>query len=185
MNDLKSLNLQPTLVGEQITLRPLQPDDFAQLYHAASDPVIWEQHPHHDRYQREVFQIFFDAAVSSRGALLVMDRASGEVIGTSRYYDWNPSSREIAIGYTFLVRSRWGGSANCEMKQLMLDHIFKWAGKVWFHIGTDNLRSRKAVEKLGGIYSHTAEFPIAGTPHAFFSILADDWRSNLTTRLMP
>jgi N-acetyltransferase len=84
------------------------------------------------------------------GALLVTDKASGEVIGTSRYYGWNPDQREVAIGYTFLVRSHWGGATNREMKQLMLSHAFRWAKVVWFHVGKNNWRSRRAMEKVGG-----------------------------------
>src|ERR1044071_5925230 len=105
-------NLQPTLIVETISLRPLITDDFEALYAAASDPLIWEQHPEPLRYQRQVFEEFFAAALASRGALLVTDKASGEVIGTSRFYDWNPEQREAAIGYTFLVRSHWGGETN-------------------------------------------------------------------------
>jgi RimJ/RimL family protein N-acetyltransferase len=118
-------DLQPTLVGESILLRPLMADDFEALYAAASDPLIWEQHPEPLRYQRQVFEEFFAGALASGGALLVIDKTSGEVIGTSRYYEWNPDQREVAIGYTFLVRSHWGGATNREMKQLMLGHAFR------------------------------------------------------------
>src|SRR5215813_15412662 len=116
-------DLQPALVGETISLRPLIADDFEALYAAASDPLIWEQHPEPLRYQREVFEEFFAGALASGGALLVTDKASGEVIGTSRYYGWNPDQREVAIGFTFLVRSHWGGALNREMKQLMLSRL--------------------------------------------------------------
>ena len=87
---------------------------------AASDPLIWEQHPEPLRYQRQVFERFFAGALASGGALLVTDKTSGDAIGTSRYYEWNPDPREVAIGYTFLVRSHWDGSMNREMKVLCL-----------------------------------------------------------------
>lgn len=172
VKDLRTIDLQPTLTGEILALRPLREDDFDDLYLAAADPLIWEQHPHSNRYQREIFQSFFDAGMASCGALLVTERATGAVIGSSRYYGWDPDLREIGIGYTFLTRSHWGGPANREMKRLMLEHIFQWAEKAWFHIGTENRRSRKAVEKLGGIYSHSADFPTGGSPHAFYYIPA-------------
>ncbi|MDB6079677.1 MAG: hypothetical protein JWO82_3424 [Akkermansiaceae bacterium] len=170
VKDVSTIELQPTLTGEHLSLRPLREDDFEALYTAASDPLIWEQHPQPTRWQREVFQTFFTLAMASGGAFTVVDPATGAILGSSRYYDWNPASREIAIGYTFLTRHYWGGPANREMKRLMLEHIFQWAEKVWFHIGTENRRSRKATEKLGGIYSHTADFPALGTPHAFYYI---------------
>jgi RimJ/RimL family protein N-acetyltransferase len=151
------IDLQPVLHGPTLTLRPLQPNDFDALYAAAADPLIWVQNPQPTRYQREVFRGVFDSGIESKGAFAVIERASGTMIGTSRYYEWNPQAREIAIGYTFLARSHWGGATNAEMKQLMLEHIFQWADTVWFHIGVDNRRSRKAMEKIGGVLSHIGE----------------------------
>lgn len=163
------IELQPVLHGPTLTLRPLQPDDFEALYAAASDPLIWEQHPEPTRYQRDVFRKFFDAGIESKGAFVAIDRATGQIVGSSRYYDWKPETREVAIGFTFLARQYWGGVTNGEMKKLMLDHVFRWADTVWFHIGHDNRRSRKALEKIGGTLSHYAEQQIGGVglPHNY------------------
>ncbi len=147
---MSDIELQPVLAGNTIRLRPLVPADFDALYMAASDPGIWEQHPDSKRYQRDVFrQRFFDGAVASGSALVIEELAGGKVIGSSRYYDWKPESREIAIGYTFLAREHWGDGTNRELKQLMLGHIAPWVDAIWFHVGESNLRSRRAVEKLG------------------------------------
>ena len=100
MNATHDLDLQPTLIGETILLRPLLADDFEPLYAAASDPMIWEQHPEPLRYQRAVFAGFFASALASGGALVVIDKPSDTVIGSSRYYDWNPDAQEVTIGYT-------------------------------------------------------------------------------------
>ncbi|MEE4192457.1 MAG: GNAT family N-acetyltransferase, partial [Halieaceae bacterium] len=82
-------DLQPTLVGDRITLRPLEERDFEALHAAASDPMIWEQHPDNTRYQRDAFEArFFRGAIASGGALAVIANDSGEVIGSSRYYEW-------------------------------------------------------------------------------------------------
>src|SRR3989338_1111357 len=158
-------DLQPTLSGATISLRPLTRDDFEGLYTAASDPLIWEQHPEPTRYQRQVFKDFFAGALASAGALLVTEKKSGGIIGTSRYYEWDSNAREVAIGYTFLVRSHWGGATNLEMKQLMLDHAFHWAEVVWFHVGKNNWRSRRAMEKIGGKLSHEASREHNGVVH--------------------
>ena len=105
---------------------------------------------------------------------MVTDKASGEIIGTSRYYGWNPDQREVAIGFTFLVRSHWGGATNREMKQLMLSHAFRWAKVVWFHVGKSNWRSRRAMEKVGGKLSHEASREHNGVvqDYVFFKIEA-------------
>lgn len=141
-------NFQPVLEGPTIMLRPLNADDFEGLYLAASDPLVWELHPEPTRYQRDVFaKSFFAGALSSGSAFVVIDKASGQIIGSSRYYDWYAEKAEVAVGFTFLARSHWGGTTNREMKRLMLTHAFQWAKLVWFHIGTDNWRSRRAAEK--------------------------------------
>src|SRR5690606_36279609 len=117
-------NLQPVLENDRVLLRPLRQDDFEALYQCASDPLIWEQHPEPTRYQLPVFEKFFTGAIESGGAFLVINKETGEAIGTSRYYDVQPDKRSVAIGWTFLVRACWGTTYNRAMKQLMLDHAF-------------------------------------------------------------
>jgi RimJ/RimL family protein N-acetyltransferase len=145
-------DLQPTLTGELLDLRPLRQDDWDGLFAVASDPLIWEQHPHRDRYTEKVFQRFFGDALNSGGALVAVDRATGQAIGSSRYHGFDPARREIEIGWTFLARRYWGGRYNGEMKRLMLEHAFKVVDQVVFVIGPENHRSRRAVEKIGAVY---------------------------------
>ncbi len=146
--------LQPTLTGETILVRPMQPSDVAPLYEVARDPRIWEQHPESTRWQPDVFARYAEGALASGGGLVVTRHDTGELIGASRYYDWTPEVREVAIGFTFLVRTHWGGATNSELKRLMLAHAFTFADRVWFHVGERNVRSRRAVEKLGATVSH-------------------------------
>jgi RimJ/RimL family protein N-acetyltransferase len=154
-------NLQPTLTGKLIELRPLLPADFDALFQAASDPLIWEQHPESDRYKKEVFQTYFDGAIESKGAFVVTDRRSGKIIGSSRYCNLKPEESEVEIGYTFLERAYWGGKYNREMKSLMLDHAFRFVKRVVFVVGENNLRSQKALEKIGaGSVRKTVVFQI-------------------------
>jgi RimJ/RimL family protein N-acetyltransferase len=144
-------NLQPTLEGERVLLRPLRPDDFDALYAVARDPLIWEQHPASDRWQEPVFRRFFADALASGGALVALDRRDGAVVGSSRYYGYDPQAREVEIGWTFLARSHWGGHFNHEMKRLMLDHAFGFVDTVLFYVGVNNLRSQTAVERIGAV----------------------------------
>lgn len=142
---------QPTLFGDLLQLRPLRPDDYAALYEVASDPLIWEQHPANNRYEDSVFQAFFQDALDSGGALIAVDNCTDAVIGSSRYYRYDPVASEAEIGWTFLARSHWGGLYNGEMKRLMLQHAFCFMDSVVFLIGPDNRRSQRAVEKIGGV----------------------------------
>src|SRR5881396_1372635 len=148
-------NLQPTLTGELLELRPLRQDDWAALFAVASDPLIWEQHPDSDRYKEDVFRQFFADALNSGGALVAIDRATGQIIGSSRYHGFDATERLVEIGWTFLARRYWGGRYNGEMKRLMLQHAFETVERVIFVIGPENRRSRRAVEKIGGVYTGT------------------------------
>jgi RimJ/RimL family protein N-acetyltransferase len=172
-------DLQPLLVGDTLKLIPLQADHWSRLMQAASDPLIWELHPEPLRYQPEVFQAVFSSGLSSGGAFLICDKLTDEVLGTTRYYDLDVQNESVAIGYTFLVRSRWGGATNSELKNLMLDHAFKAVKTVWFHVGEQNVRSRRAVEKLGAIYQKTEQESTSGQvrPTVFYALTKMDWLS--------
>ena len=146
---------QPHLVGDLVELRPLRADDFDALFAVAADPLLWEQHPSPDRYQEEVFRSFFQAALESGGALVALDRRDGRVIGSSRFHGYDEAAIEVEIGWTFLARSHWGGTYNGQMKRLMLRHAFRYVGTVVFLIGPQNWRSRRSVEKIGGVLAGT------------------------------
>jgi RimJ/RimL family protein N-acetyltransferase len=144
-------DLQPVLKNDLIELRPLREEDYDNLYAVASDPLIWEQHPAHDRYKKDVFRKFFRESLASGGALVAIDAATRRVIGSSRFHGYDEGRSEIEIGWTFLARSYWGGTYNRAMKRLMLDHAFRFVTSVVFLIGPQNLRSQRAMEKIGGV----------------------------------
>lgn len=163
---MPQIELQPVLTGEKIQLRPLRVADFEALHRAASDPQIWALHPDSERYRREIFkERFFLGAIASEGALAILDQQSGQIIGSSRYYQWDAARKHIAIGYTFIERQYWGTGANRELKHLMLSHIYQWAEVAWFHVGERNIRSRRAVERLGAVLSHEEARTLDGKPY--------------------
>jgi RimJ/RimL family protein N-acetyltransferase len=149
-------DLQPHLEGELLELRPLATDDWDELFSVASDPLIWEQHPEQDRYTENVFRTFFKEALESGGAFVIIDQKSQQIIGSTRFYGYHPEKSEIEIGWTFLARKYWGGRYNTEMKRLLLNHAFKFVERVVFFVGEDNVRSQKAMEKVGAIKVGTA-----------------------------
>ena len=151
-----AFDLQPHLRGRLIELRPLRSEDWNDLFAVASDLRIWEQHPENDRYKEDVFRIFFKDALESGGAFVVVDRENRQIIGSTRFYGYNPEKSEIEIGWTFLARKYWGGRYNAEMKRLLLNHAFKFVESVVFFVGEDNVRSQKAMEKVGAIKVGTA-----------------------------
>ncbi len=145
-------NLQPfDLKNETIRLEPLQQTNFEQLYAVASNPLVWEQHPNPNRYKLEDFTNYFKGAIESKGAFLILDAATNETVGCSRYYDYNEADSSVLIGYTFIGTKFWGNGYNKALKQLMLDYAFQFVDKVYFHIGAFNIRSQKAIEKIGAV----------------------------------
>ena len=140
---------QPHLTGEVIAMRPVTAEDYTALYALGSDPEVWALHPQADRWRADVFRAFFEDGLASGGALVAVCRATGALAGWSRFSALYADPGEMEIGWTFLGRDYWGGAYNSDMKRIMLAHAFKFVDQVIFRIGEHNLRSRRAVEKLG------------------------------------
>ena len=164
--------LQPTLVGERVIVRPVVPSDWGGMFTAAADPKIWEVHPDSDRYQEAVFRKYFDGALSSGSAFTFVDKESGDIIGSSRFYGYDSEASEIEIGWTFLARAYWGGSYNAEIKCLMLEHAHTFVDTVVFWVGETNSRSRRAMEKTGGVLRDGVRYrEVAGDdPYVIYEI---------------
>lgn len=144
-----NFDLQPILANEKARLHPLLEQDFESLYDVVSDPKIWEQHPNKDRWKRDVFQTFFKGAIESKGAFKIIDPVTGEIAGSTRFYDYNEQEKSVFIGYTFYATKYWGKGFNHAVKVLMLDYAFQFVSKVFFHIGVNNIRSQIAIGRLG------------------------------------
>lgn len=144
------MDLQPTLENELIILRPLKESDFEQLFKVAKDPLIWEQHPNYDRYKKHVYSEFFQDSIESKGALIVIDKSNNKIIGSTRFKPIKHNKNAVEIGWSFLSRHYWGGTYNKSMKVLMIDYAFKFVENIIFYIGKNNMRSQKAVQKIGG-----------------------------------
>lgn len=167
-----------SLHGTIVHAKPLQPDDVTELFNVASDPLIWEQHPEPIRYQKPVFERFFQEALRSAGAYVVYESVSGKVIGSSRFYDEQADRSFVKIGYTFLAREFWGGRFNADLKYIMISHALTEFSEVHFEIGEQNVRSLRAIERIGARYVQTVskEFPgELAQPHRIYSISVDEW----------
>ncbi|MDQ0476484.1 GNAT family N-acetyltransferase [Chryseobacterium sp. MDT2-18] len=178
-----NFSIQPTLENENIELLPLKETDFERLFMVASDPEVWAMHPNKERYKREVFHNFFKGALESKGAFLIIDKHSEEVLGSTRFYDFNENDKSIFIGYTFYGTKSWGKNINASAKKMMLDYIFQFVEKVIFHVGKDNIRSVKAMTKLGAENlgeEEVAYFGEASKTNVVFQIKKEDWKSKET-----
>lgn len=173
-----NFSIQPVLENEYVRLLPLEESDFETLYAVAADPKIWEQHPNKDRWKREVFRTYFDGAMESKGAFKIVDKATGEIAGSTRFYDYKEDERSILIGYTFYATKYWGEGVNPSVKQLMLAYIFQFVDRVIFHVGANNIRSQMAMERVGGIRVGDVEVAYYGESakaNVVFEIEKEKW----------
>ncbi|WP_312899975.1 GNAT family N-acetyltransferase [Chryseobacterium taichungense] len=173
-----NFSIQTILENQQYQLIPLQQGDFESLYEVASNPEVWKQHPNKDRYQKEVFEIFFKGAMESAGAFKVVEKSTGRTLGSTRFYDYNEKENSIFIGYTFYGTESWGKGINPQIKKLMMDYIFQFVDIIYFHVGKDNIRSRTAMERLNA--ENKGEFEIAyfGEPskiNILYQIKKENW----------
>ena len=158
------MNTQPTLSGKLVSIRPLTQSDYKDLFKAASDPLIWELHPQPDRYKPDVFKSFFDEALKSKGAVVIINKETSEIIGTSRYYDYSKEDSSVIIGYTFLARKYWGGLYNKDLKKLMINYALQFVKTTFFQVGLNNIRSQQAMLKIGGINTGIQEIAVSYAP---------------------
>jgi RimJ/RimL family protein N-acetyltransferase len=109
----------------------------------------------------------------------VIDKSGRMIVGSSRFQGLETAAGgSVEIGWTFLARSHWGGSYNREMKRLMLAHALQSVGRVLFKVGEGNLRSRRAMEKIGGLPTARSEVvDTASGPvrHVIYEITRDSF----------
>lgn len=174
--NLRPENLQNTIVK----LVPLQETDFDDLFKVASDPLIWEQHPTSDRYKPEVFKLYFDGAIKGQSAFKIVDLSTNEIIGSTRFYDFKSDERSIAIGYTFLAKKFGGGIYNKATKKLLMDYAFQFVDSIYFHIGSTNVRSQKAITNVGATKKGEVDFDYYGSKllHFEYVVSKREWLDN-------
>jgi N-acetyltransferase len=176
-------NIQSRLENEKVILLPLHQDDFEDLYSVSADPKIWEQHPNKDLWKKEVFRTFFDGAMQSMGAFKIIDKTNNNVIGSTRFYEYDEKKKSILIGYTFYSTKYWGSGINHAVKRIMLDYIFRFVSKVNFHIGASNIRSQISIERLGATKIGKQEVAYFGEQpklNFVYSLNKEEWLSKIT-----
>ena len=192
----------PVLSGRLIRLEPLALE-HAPGYLAAAGPAD---------DAAEVFRWMFPAAPQTvadaeghiltalaarargeRFAYAQLDAGTGEVAGTTSYYDVDPATRAIAIGHTWLGRRWWRTGHNTESKLLMLTHAFDTLGaaRVSWHTDLNNTRSQEAIDRLGAtregvLRKHRIRRDGSWRDTVQYAMVDDDWpavRARLIARL--
>lgn len=179
-------SFQPVISNQTLSIRPIAESDYDNLFACAADKKLWEGHPSKDRYKSAEFKKWFQKAIDSGATIVVIDKSTNKLIGSSRFYVEESALDDISIGFTFIARHYWGGQTNYQLKSLMLNYAFEHFSVVWFHVSPCNIRSQKAIEKIGGIFTQKMDSTISGTtePWMFYKIEKYNWLSaNCSTRV--
>jgi RimJ/RimL family protein N-acetyltransferase len=169
-----------TLTGERVVLEPLAERHRESLFEAAADPAIFRWYPA-NLSQPDNFERWFDAAFADL-AFVTSDRATGRVLGSSRFMSIVQEHRRLEIGNTWLRRDAHGTGANTEAKLLMLGYAFEQLGarRVEFKTDALNERSRGALAALPaqfeGVHrNHMLVRDGENRDSAWYSVIEAEW----------
>jgi RimJ/RimL family protein N-acetyltransferase len=188
----------PTILrGQQIDLLPVEEKHFDELFKAASDKRIWEFYTG-DWSVYETFLRVYKGTLAQREKgseypFVIFHKPSQKIIGSTRFLDIVPYDRRLEIGGTWLMPEYWATTINFDCKLALMIFAFETlkAKRVQLKTQHDNIRSRKAIEKIGGVYEgiirkHMLKDDGTFRSSAYFSILDDEWKTakaNLQSRL--
>ncbi|WP_027375176.1 GNAT family N-acetyltransferase [Chryseobacterium sp. UNC8MFCol] len=177
----------PTVLeGTTVELIPLEKEHFEELYEAASDKELWELIPT-DCSDKTIFYQNYERALSEREngnqyPFVIRHKETRKLIGSTRFFEIYPSDKKLEIGWTWITKEYWGTTLNLECKLLLLTYCFEIlkANRVQLKTKDTNFRSRKAIEKIGGIFEgilRKDRIQNDGTTRnaAYYSILDDEW----------
>jgi RimJ/RimL family protein N-acetyltransferase len=180
------INHPTILTGETVELVPLEKEHFEELYLAASDKKLWELIPT-DCSNRQTFDNAYNFALTEREKgnqypFVIFHKNTKEIIGSTRFFEIYPLDKKLEIGWTWVITKYWGTEINFECKLLLLSFCFDTLKTRRVQIKTDstNLRSRKAIEKIGGQFEgilRKDKIKENGVSRnaAYYSILDDEW----------
>lgn len=175
-----------TLEGRHVRLVPLTVEHVPALWEAGNDPDLWQWTMSHPQSERDMRR-YVEAALARQAAggalpFATLEAATGRVIGSTRYHNWEPPHPRVEIGYTFVSRPWQRTPANTEAKYLMLRHAFETLGLVRVELRTNalNARSRAAIARIGGVEEGTLRRHMVSEAGiirdtVYFSILDDEW----------
>lgn len=176
------------LEGPFVRLEPLVSAHAEGLRVSGSDPAIWRWMPtgaapaEGSGMDDWIAAALREAEAGERIPFAVIDRASGEAIGSTSYLELRPQHRGLEIGWTWYTRERWGTGVNAACKLLLLEHAFERAGAIRVEFKTDrrNERSRAALAKIGAQFegvlrNHRILTDGGYRDSAYYSVIDEEW----------
>jgi N-acetyltransferase len=183
------LNIDYSLLkGKFVYLQPLTTSDIPELRTIAKDDRIWEftktlmVNDTYDLQFADYINVPLNPANAETIKAFVIHDSTKRIIGMTRYYDIDEKNKRLNIGYTWYIPEVWGKVHNKECKLLLLTYAFEQLefNRVGFEVAHQNIRSQKAVEKIGGVregelrkYAYRPDGSLRNT--VVFSIINDEW----------
>lgn len=175
--------------GDHVVLEPLDASHVDGLYAATRDTEVWRHLGHAQPHDRDELAAIVGEALHAhhrgeRVPWVQRDAVTGEVIGTTSYYEVDEVRRSVAIGHTFLGRPWWRTGVNTEAKLLLLTRAFDELGavRVVWHTDIRNERSQQAIARLGAqreglLRMHRQRPDGSWRDSVQFAMTVDEWRS--------
>jgi RimJ/RimL family protein N-acetyltransferase len=175
-----------TLTGENVALVSLDKAHLGELEQLAKDKRIWEFYPL-DGSDSTKFISAFSSALTEREKgsqfpFVIFHKRANRIIGSTRYLDIQPAHRKLEIGWTWLHPEYWGTGVNTECKLLLLTHCFESlrASRVQLKTDENNLRSRSAIQKIGGQFEGILRNDMIRDNNtkrhsAYYSLIEEEW----------
>jgi len=181
------------LSGQVVDLIPLQKEHFPELVKLSKDKRIWEFYIF-NWYDSEKFLDVLKSAIvekekGTQFPFIIYHKPEKKIIGSTRFLEIQPLHKKLEIGWTWLHPDYWGTEVNLECKLLLLTFCFEKLQAMRVQLKTDenNLRSRKAIEKIGGKFEGILRHDLLRDNEtkrnsALYSILDNEW-NNVKTNL--
>lgn len=181
------MNNQPfTMEGQHVRLQPLVREHIDALWQAGNNPEVWRWTSSKIKCRGEM-ESYVESALSEadRGVSLpfvITERASGQIVGTTRFGNIAPEHRRVEIGWTFISPPFQRTAINTETKYLMLRHAFDvWrSNRVELKTSAANQKSRAAICRIGAreegtLRSHMINDDGTVRDTVYYSIIAEEW----------
>lgn len=175
-----------SLIGNNVSLIPLDESHFEHLIQLSKDQRIW-QHYAIDGSDTIKLKISLESSLIERKSgiqypFVIILKDGNKTIGSTRFLDIQPAHKKVEIGWTWLHPDYWGTTINLECKLLLLTYCFEElkAKRVQLKTDESNIRSRKAIEKIGGQFEGILRNDMIrdnGTNRnsAYYSIVDSEW----------
>jgi RimJ/RimL family protein N-acetyltransferase len=174
------------LEGDFVRLEPMTLEHHAALSQVGLDPEIWRYTLVVVRTPEEM-RTYMESALNLQGEgttlpFVTIERSSGQVVGSTRFGNYDPNNRRIEIGWTWIARPWQRTTINTEAKYLMLSHAFERLRCVRVELKTDvlNTRSREAMLRIGAkeegiLRKHARVWDGRYRDSIYYSILDEEW----------